>query len=213
MIRRQNRKTDGMKIRVIRKALFLSICLVVFGLIGMPAFADTMAVEALTPISTDNPKAPIKLRVVKHCTLGTVDLKTGYVLKGHIMTVTDPKRLKRNASFTFAPVSYIDLDGKETQFNALYEGKYSANFEIDAGKMAKSAALTVGNQIISGFKMGYQAVEGAIENEEGNAVKSAAKNVYENSVFSYCEKGGHLHIQPFTPFGLKFDECENADDD
>lgn len=193
------------------KSLFAAILLATFMIVGLPVFADTMAVETLTDISTETPKEPIKLRVVKNCRLGDIELKTGYILNGHILTVTDPKRLKRDASFTFAPESYTDLDGNVVKINVLYEGKYSPNFEIDAGKVAKSAALTVGNQLISGFKMGYQAIEGAIENEEGNAVKSAAMNVYENSVFSYGEKGGHLHIKSLTPFGLKFEECEITD--
>lgn len=194
-----------------KRLIFIVAVFAIFIGAAMPVFADTMAVEALTVISTENPKAPVKLRVAKNCKLGDIELKIGYVLNGHIMSITDPKRLKRDASFTFAPESYVDTKGHEKKFAALYEGKYSPNFEIDAGKLAKSAALTVGNQLISGFKMGYQAVEGAIENEEGNAVKSAAKNVYENSVFSYGEKGNQLYIQPFTPFGLKFEECENTD--
>ena len=58
--------------------------------------------------------------------------------------------------------------------------------------------------------MGYYAVEGAIKNKEGDAVSSAVNNVYENSIFSYVEKGDQLNIKPSTCFGLKFDECENA---
>ena len=36
-------------------------------------------------------------------------------------------------------------------------------------------------------------------------------NVYENSPLVYVEKGDQLNIKPDTCFGLKFDNCVNAE--
>ena len=70
----------------------------------------------------------------------------------------------------------------------------------------------MGNHFVKGISSGFYAVEGAVKNEEGNRLKSAAENVYENSVFSYAEKGEQLHIAPNTCFGLKFDKCVNVNE-
>lgn len=177
-----------------------------------PAFAETMAVQALDSISTDTPNKIVRVQVIRDCTLGGIGLKIGYVLEGKMMSVTGPKRLKQDASFTFAPLNYYDLNGNRVHIPKLYMGTYSAKFEINPEKLAKSAVLTVGNHFLKGLKTGVYAVEGAVNNEDGNRAVSAVHNVYENSLFSYVEKGGALNIPKETCFGLKFDECVNEKD-
>lgn len=175
-----------------------------------PALADTMAVQAVTTIDTTTPDKIIKVRVLRDCKLADISLKIGYTLEGKMLSVTEPKRLKKDASFTFFPMNYTDLNGNTKHIPTLYVGTFSPKFEIDKKQLAKSAALTVGNHFVNGLSMGYRAVEGAITNEEGNVLKSAASNVYEHSFVSYVEKGEDLNIKPDTCFGLKFKECENA---
>lgn len=190
------------------KKFLLYLCIVFSGM--MPALADTMAVQAVTQVSTEKPDEIIKVRVIRDCTLADIPLKIGYILEGKMLAVTDPKRLKRDAGFTFYPMNYIDLEGKSTHIPVLYIGTFSSKFEIDAGQLAKSAVLTVGDHFIKGISYGFYAVQGAVQNKEGNHLYSAVSNVYENSFFSYIEKGEQLNIQPDTCFGLKFDECKNA---
>ena len=190
------------------KKLILSILLI---FLSLPAFAETMAVQAITPISTDTPDKLIRVKVIRDCMLADIPLKIGYVLEGKMMSVTDPKRLKQDASFTFAPFTYYDLNGNGIHIPKLYIGTYSAKFEINPAKVAKSAALTVGNHFVKGISAGFYAIEGAVQNEEGNRAKSAIHNVYENSPLSYIEKGGALHIETSKCFGLKFEECINAE--
>lgn len=184
---------------------------VMFTLLSVaPAIAETMAVQSLSEISTEKPEAIIKLKVARNCKLDNVELKEGYILEGKILNVIDPKRLKQDAKFTFYPTYYTNLKGKKSRFAKVYVGEYTPNFEIDAAKLAKTAALTVGNHFVKGISTGFYAVEGAVENEDGNRVKSAAHNVYENSIFSYAEKGEQLDIKPDTYFGLRFDDCVNS---
>ena len=196
-----------MEIVYMKKAI-LSIFVLLLSI--TPAIADTMAVQAVTTISTETPENIIKVRVMRDCKLDNVELKIGYILEGKMLSVTDPKRLKRDASFTFFPMSYTDLNGNTTHISTLYVGTFSPKFEIDAKQLAKNTALSVGNHFISGLSMGYRAVEGAVTNNQGNALKSAANNVYEHSFVSYVEKGEQINIKPETCFGLKFKECENA---
>lgn len=190
------------------KKIFILFSFIILSI--TPTFAETMAVQAVTEISTTKPNEIIKVKVIRDCTLANIPLKIGYILEGKMLSVTDPKRLKRDAGFTFYPMNYYNLNGQKTHIPVLYVGTFTPNFEIDKVAIAKSAALTVGNHFIKGISMGYYAVEGAIKNKEGDAVSSAVNNVYENSIFSYVEKGDQLNIKPSTCFGLKFDECENA---
>ncbi len=190
----------------------LSILLLFIFFAVNPVFAEIMGVQSIGSISTETPKAIFKLKVIKDCTLDGISLKEGYILEGKMVSVTKPKRLKKDATFTFGPSDYYDLENNKHHFPKLYIGTYSPKFEINAKGVAKSAVLSVGNHFVKGISSGFYAVEGAVKNEEGNRLKSAAENVYENSVFSYVEKGEQLHIAPNTCFGLKFDKCVNVNE-
>ena len=183
--------------------------LIIFFMLGIvPVFADTMVVQAVTDITTTNPTQEIKVRVLRNCYLADVSLQIGDVLEGK-MIVTDPKRLKRNATFTFYPLSCTDLKGNIVRFPVLYQGKFSAKFELDVGKLAESAVVSVANHFVKGIGTGFYAVQGAVKNKDGNPIKSAVVNVYENSIFSYANKGEELTIPKDSVFGLKFSECDN----
>lgn len=211
---RKDKKYNGI-CRILINRIFLMkktiiyMCFIIASVV--PAFADTMAVQAVTYISTEMPDEIIKVKIIRDCKLADISLKEGYILEGKILGVTAPKRLKKNASFTFYPINYIDLDGKSTHIPILYIGTFSPKFEIDGVGLVRDAALTAGNKFIfQGLSLGFYAVQGAIENREDNFLASAVNNVYEHSLFSYIEKGKQLEIAPTTCFGLKFNECENA---
>lgn len=181
-----------------------------FMFIGLvPAFADTMVVQALTDISTTEPAKDIRVRVMRDCFLDGISFKIGYILEGK-MIVTDPKRLKRNATFTFYPINYIDNEGNITHIPILYYGKFSPKFELDVRSIAESAVATVADHFVKGISSGFYAVQGAVQNKKGNPFKSAVANVYEHSVLSYANKGEPLVVIKETIFGLKFQECENC---
>ncbi|MCM1265878.1 MAG: hypothetical protein NC200_06730 [Candidatus Gastranaerophilales bacterium] len=190
------------------KKFLVFIC--IFVATAIPTLADTMAVQAVTPISTERPDEILKVRVIRDCTLGDIELKIGYIIEGKMLTVTDPKRLKRDASFSFYPMNYIDSDGNSTHIPVLYIGNFTPKFEVDAGKLAKTAVLSVGDHFIKGISYGFYAVQGAVQNDDGNRISSAFNSVYKNSPLSYIEKGSQLDIKPSTCFGLKFKDCTNA---
>ena len=140
-----------------------------------------------------------------------ITIPKGVIVKGRLTEVKSPKRLKRNASFSVIPVSYVDIKGNVVYIPVEYIGKFSPKFEVDKVDVAKNAALTVGNHFVKGISMGYHAVEGAVKNEEGNRFKSSAVSVYENSPFSYIEKGSELEIRRHDLFSLRFKEAEGED--
>lgn len=137
--------------------------------------------------------------------------ENGYIVEGRIVDVTNPKRLKRNATFSFVPVSFTDDKGNFTYIKGYYPAKYTT--KINKGQLAKSAALGVGSFFIKGLSMGYSAVEGAVKNEKDNRFKSSVNAVYEDSPFSYVEKGGEIIIKKDQNFFLNFKVKDEPDEE
>ncbi len=187
---------------------FYSCFLVLISGIFNLVLAETVEVEAVTPFSTENPPASIAVKLNDPLRLSeTILLKAGDVIHGDLIDVVSPKRLKRDASFSFKPNFYMEPDGKTHDINIEVVATYTKT--IDKGDLAKSAALGVGNFFVKGLSMGAAAVEGAVKNQEDNRLKSSAKSVYEASPFSYVEKGEELEIKPAQIFYLKFPDAED----
>lgn len=181
-------------------------------LLFMPllTMAVTLDVEALSEFSSVNPAKTMQVKLLDDVEFYSVELKSGDTITGEITNVTSPKRLKRNAKFSFIPKTYTK-DNISYDFKNEYIGKYA--LPIDKKDLAKNAALSVGNHFVSGLTMGVNAVQGAVQNEEGNRLKSAGKNVYENSIFSYVENGQELEIHTGDRFYLKFGRDASEDED
>ena len=80
---------------------------------------------------------------------------------------------------------------------------------IDAMKVGKKAAITVGNHFVKGVAPVASLAEGIVKNEEGNRLESGVKQVYKDSVFSYVEKGQHLDIKQGDEFYLVFKQAKS----
>lgn len=177
--------------------------------------AVTVRVQALSDFTTENPPEYMSVKILDDLIFDEETLvKSGCVLKGQIVDVKSPKRLKRNANFKFIPLSYKDANGNIIEIKGYYPAKYTT--KLKKGELAKSAALTVGNYFVKGLSMGYSAIEGAVKNEKDNRFKSSVNAVYEDSPFSYIEKGGEIVIAKEQVFLLNFkakNEPEEDDED
>jgi len=177
-------------------------------MLSAPALAVNVEVEALSDFSTDNPPATYSVKVVETVVTEKGNIEKGSIIKGKI-SVKDAKRLKQDATFSFIPTQVMTPDGEVIKAKKTYVGKYKK--EIDKKKIAKSAALTAGNFVVKGFSTGFNAVEGAVKNEQGNRLKSSAVAVYENSPVSYIQKGKALEIKRGQYFYMNFNidnECD-----
>ena len=185
-----------------QKKLFLCFLIILSCSFGT-TYADTIEVTALNTISTTKPSKNISVKLVDPLEISNEQiLNSGVILKGNLTDVVSPKRLKRDADFSFEPTSYIDSNGKTIPLNLNIKASYTK--PIDKGQLAKSAALGVGNFFVKGLSTGVAAVKGAVKNEEGNRIKSTATSVYESSPLSYVQKGDELYIRPGESFFLKF---------
>ncbi len=192
------------------RKILLSILLVV----GVQAsvFAETIKVRALSDFDTVNPPKTLEVQAVTDMLLdkGFLMVNEGYMMIGDIVDVKSPKRLKRDASFSFLLTEYTDNNGNTYQVNDVVKGTYTTKFDVKS--TAKSAALGVGNHFVKGISAAYSAVEGVVKNEEGNRLKSGAVAVYDNSPVSYVEKGEDIFIKENQIFILKFKYKDNSDE-
>lgn len=185
---------------MLKRFYFLVIFLI---LSSTCAFAETVVVEALNDFSTVSSQNTLTVRILNNIQLDeSLTINSGDILTGKIIDVTQPKRLKRDAKFSFKITDVKDANGSLTHLTNDYVGTYTT--KLNKADLAKSAALSVGNHFVKGISIGFYAVEGAVENEEGNRIKSTAKSVYENSPLSYAEKGKNLYIKSGDKFYLKF---------
>lgn len=173
--------------------------------------AETLKVEAVSEFSTANPTKTMKVKLTEDVLYDNVELEEGYLLVGEVVDIKAPKRLKRNAKFSFIPEHYVDNSGVYHNFETKHKGKYS--LPIDSKGLAKNATLSVGNYFVKGLTLGVNAVQGAVQNEEGNRLKSAGKNVYENSPLSYVETGNEIELHQGDRFYIKFGRDAKEDDE
>lgn len=172
-------------------------------ILSQPVLAKPIAVEALSDFTTENPPKEMSIKLLEDIAVDdTLTIKAETIVDGNVVDVTDPKRLKRNASFTFVPTSYKDERGQVVVIKNYYPAKYTT--KVNKGQLAKSAALGVGNFFVKGLSIGYSAVEGAIKNEKDNRFKSSVTEVYQDSPLSYVEKGEELVIEKGQLFFLNF---------
>lgn len=191
---------------------FYLYLLLILGLLSQPVWAKAVSVQALEDFTTEKPSETMSVKILEDITIDeNLSFKNGDIIEGKIVDVKEPKRLKRDATFTFVPLSYQNGAGEKIEIHGYYPAKYTT--KINKGQLAKSAALGVGNFFVKGLSMGYSAVEGAVKNEKDNRFKSSVNAVYEDSPFSYVEKGGQIVIQKDQPFYLNFKLKDEPDEE
>lgn len=193
-----------------KNKILLSALMTILLMGSVNAASDKIHVSMVGEFDTANPAQKIDVRVLEGGILGSYLLKTGDILHCDVVKVTNPKRGKRSATFAVCPTSYTS-DGSITVIKENYYGKYSEKIiskeelkNIDAMKVGKKVALSVGNHFVKGVAPAVSLAEGMIKNEEGNRLESGVKKVYKDSAFSYVEKGQELTLDSNDSFYLIF---------
>ncbi len=185
----------------------IALILGIFIITMTPVMAKNVKVQAMSDFTTADPPETWTVKVLEDfVTAGDYPVTAGSTIEGKIVDVTDPKRLKRDATFTFVPVKFYDA-GKKQSFEITnhIEGKYSVLSGVNAGAIAKQGAVIVGNKLADGFfGPGFAIVEGAVKNEQGNRAKSAAVSLYESTPLSYANKGKEMEIKKDQIFIMSF---------
>ena len=188
-----------------KKNIFLTI-LTLFLCTTTSVFAQTIKVEALECFSTLNPPSIFSLKTLEDVTTNTNTLiPKNSVIKSRITTVKNANRLKQNATFTITPFEISNNEG--TKQISGYKAQYTT--ALDKGELAQSAALSIGTHFVKGMATGVYAFKGFVNNKEGNRLKSTVDEVYDNSPFSYVEKGEEIEIKKGDIFLLNFTETQD----
>lgn len=180
-----------------------------------PVMAKNVKVEAMSDFSTANPPSTWNIKIVEGFTTKSgYEVVEGSIITGKIIDVTEPKRLKRNATFRFIPVSYYDIKTDKTyHVDKDYVGKYNTIGDITVEQIAEKGAVTAGNYFISStIGPGVALVKGVVKNEQGNRAKSAVVSVYESTPLSYVSKGKELEIKQGQQFLMNF-KLQDEDED
>lgn len=172
-------------------------------------YGQTIEVVSQDTFSTASPPKEVSVKLMEPLVVSENDVyAAGTIMKGKLTDVISPKRLKRDAGFSFEPTVYSDVNGKSQKIPLKIKASYTV--PINKGEMAKNVTLGIGNCFVKGLSMGVAAVSGAIKNEDDNRIKSSANAVYEASPFSYVEKGEDLYIKKEDHFFLKFSIPDSA---
>ena len=197
-----------------RKFLLSIVLTLIFTM--TPAFAVSVKVSSMQEFTSENPTETLKVM-----TLEPVEFKNGLllpegtVIKGEVFDVKQPKRGKLNASFKFRPIYYSYNGQKKEITNSGLTAKYAPYKELDKAELATSAVSTAGSMIfkIPGFGEAISFTKGFIKNPDDNRLKSGAKQIYKDSVFSYIEEGKDISIKKDEMFILKFKLKDEPDED
>ena len=193
------------------KQKILFMCFILLSGVFNQIYAQTIEVKSLSEFSTENPPTSIYVELLQPLQLDSnTSLQAGAKIKGNLVDVVSPKRLKRNADFSFEPVYYWDEKGNPHPIEK--EVKASYTVPIDKAGLAKTAVTSVGSFFVKGLSIGVAAVEGAVKNEQDNRLKSSAVSVYESSPVSYVEKGQEIEISVNQNFFLKFPNIKDQDE-
>ena len=181
-----------------------------------PAIAKNVKVQSMSDFSTTNPSQHLELKVVESFDIKSgVYIPAGTIIIGDVCDIKQPKRLKRNANFSFIPKEYIDVQtGEYHSIDKLIVGKYSSLTDVSAAKIIEKGAVTAGNKLIGAYVGPSVAlVQGVVKNEEGNRAKSAAVAVYESTPLSYVNKGKDLEIKKDQIFVMSFKFKDDDEED
>ena len=116
--------------------------------LGLFAYAQASVLKgrAIEEISTSNPKDTISIKISKTFTLSDdITLKKNYILTGKMQDITEPGKWHHNASFTFIPTSYTDLNREKHEITKEIKATYRQKMKPDY----KHSEISLGNLMFS----------------------------------------------------------------
>ncbi len=195
------------------KRCWIIIVLVLFGFFPMPVKAEKMLVNVMNDFSSHNPPKEYSIILPEAIQLkeGQI-IEKGSIIKGEILRVMEPKRLKQDAYFIFVANSFTvpSDDSKLITIENKMESKiksYKKKVKLDKKEMAKTAGLTVAGALVKGLDLGISFAEGATKPQKDESrFHSGCRHIVESWPFNYCLKGNEIDIKSDTAALLYFDK-------
>lgn len=185
------------------KKLFLVIIFILFFLTSS-VNAQTMKVLSLENFYTQTPSQTFKIKTIEAEELeNEIYLEPGTIISGNIVQVHKPRRGKRDSYFEFHPTTLTygekTLDITNSDIYAVII-KYKP---IEPKELTFNIARKTANFFLKGMISGIEFIQGAVQGEDGQRIKSGAMNVYRDSFLVYIEAGKELSIHPGDMLILK----------
>ena len=99
------------KIGVSMKKIFLLTIFIILTVCIQPVYSENIQVMSMSEFSTANPPSKITVKLLEPLETGEETIREGAYVTGELVDVTSPKRLKRDAGFSFKPISNTDEKG------------------------------------------------------------------------------------------------------
>lgn len=174
---------------------FLLIFVFIVFILTSSVQAKTIKVISLQNFSTKFPLETYNVEILERVNLGRgIILEPGTIIAGRVVRIEKPKRGKRNAYFEFIPM-IISYKGVTKTINhpdiiAQINGYRHINPEQAAIYVAKKAT----NFIFIGASLGVSFVQGAMEAEEGDTLRSGLMQTYKDTPLSFIDVGSELNV-------------------
>jgi len=156
--------------------------------------AAVLKAKAVDEISTTEPKEFISVKISRDFVLDNeITLKKNYILTGKMLDISEPGKWHHNASFTFIPTSYTDLDGNSHTITKEIKATYRQKMKPDL----KHSEITVGPWMFSP----------AYIDDTKKIIHGETKEVFEG----YCDrttpwgKGTQIDIKPKETIYFNFE--------
>ena len=169
------------------------------------AFADAvdyvphkMTVQFEQDFSTDNPPREFSVVINDNYEFPNVrPIEKGTQIFLEVTKVSQAKRAKMDASVQARIVRVYIPSTDETinVNNPKAVVRFSKYEKLDVADKALNTGISVANHFVKNITYPAQFVKGAVQNKEGNMLKSGFNAAYEASPLSYIEKGESLDLQ------------------
>jgi hypothetical protein len=180
------------------KRIFFRIAVfaIIFSSMATAVLAETIKVEAMEDFSTATPSTNFRVKILDQCTLpgGTI-LCAGSILLGQVSDVEHAKRLKQDGYFEFVPTE-VTIDGNVQKIeNPTVILKVADYVPLNPKQIAGNVAKTAAGYAVKGATQGISFVQGVVQAQNGDRLKSGLTKVYKDSPLSYIEQGSELSVK------------------
>lgn len=184
------------------KKILLFIFIILF--ITSSAEAKTIKVISLKSFSTEFPAPTFKVQTIKkEAITEDIILEQNSIISGIVLRVESPKIGKRDSYFEFIPTK-ITYNGvtQEIEHPVIIVRVLGYN-SINPKELTFNVARKAANFFFKGAISAIEFIDGAIEAENGQRIKSGVMKVYKDSFLSYIEAGKELNIKTGDLLTLK----------
>lgn len=183
---------------------FILVFVFVLFLLPLSSQAKTIKVVSLQHFSTKFPLEIYNVETLEKLDLGGgLVLEPGTIVAGKVVKVEKPRRGKRNASFEFTP-TLISYKGVIQKIDRPYIVAQIIGYRtIDPEDVAIYVAKKATNLIFIGASSCVAFVQGAMEAEEGDRLKSGLLQTYKDTPLSFIDVGSELNIDVGDALKLK----------